>query len=444
MKHLGAWTVTAGLISFICGCHGDLGGSSNTPTTETVPDVVGNSEAAAAAATLVAGLKVGTVTSQSSATVAAGDVISESPAAGTSVATGSLVNLTVSSGPPAGFAYIADSGADVNGFGAISAYSIDAMSGGLSALASSPIEVAGSKQLYQPKVDPSGRYLYAVDLGANAVFAFAIDQDNGSLTAVSGSPFATGNAPASLAFDSTGSYLYVANGNDGTISAYALNTSSGALTQLSNSPYALSGTGTEPQQLVTAGNYLYVVETGANAVDVFSIASGTGQLTEGVAGSPFATDVQPYGIAVDPGGAVLYTANSANGSGSISAFTINSTTGVLTPAAGSPQAIPASGNISIDPHSQYLFVTESGGAAVYPIDTATAVLGAAVPGSPFTTGGTTAYSISIDPSDQFVYVSNYASSNVAEFTLDSSTGVLTAVTGSPVVAGAKPTFIAIQ
>jgi 6-phosphogluconolactonase len=87
---------------------------------------------------------------------------------------------------------------------------------------------------------------------------------------------------------------------------------------------------------------------------------------------------------------------------------------------------------------------ESGGAAVYPIDTSTAALGEAVAGSPFTTGGSTSYSISIDPSDQFVYVSNFGSSNVAEFTLDSSSGVLTAVSGSPVGAGAKPTFIAIQ
>jgi hypothetical protein len=45
---------------------------------------------------------VGTVTTQSSGTVASGDVISESPSAGTSVNPGSAVNLVVSTGPAPG------------------------------------------------------------------------------------------------------------------------------------------------------------------------------------------------------------------------------------------------------------------------------------------------------------------------------------------------------
>ena len=42
---------------------------------------------------------LGTVTQQSSATVPAGNVISQNPTAGTSVAAGSAVNLVVSTGP---------------------------------------------------------------------------------------------------------------------------------------------------------------------------------------------------------------------------------------------------------------------------------------------------------------------------------------------------------
>src|SRR5207249_12263576 len=64
-----------------------------------VRDVVGQTQAAATSAITGAGLTVGTVTMQSSSTVASGSVISESPAAGTSVAKGSAVNLVVSSGP---------------------------------------------------------------------------------------------------------------------------------------------------------------------------------------------------------------------------------------------------------------------------------------------------------------------------------------------------------
>src|SRR4029079_8259562 len=55
---------------------------------------------AASSAITGAGLTVGTVTTQSSASVPAGSVISSSPSAGTQVTVGSAVNLVVSSGPP--------------------------------------------------------------------------------------------------------------------------------------------------------------------------------------------------------------------------------------------------------------------------------------------------------------------------------------------------------
>jgi hypothetical protein len=69
------------------------------PASVTVPDVVGLAQAAAEAAITAAGLTLGTVTTQSSDTVPAGDVISQNPAAGASVASGSAVDLVVSSGP---------------------------------------------------------------------------------------------------------------------------------------------------------------------------------------------------------------------------------------------------------------------------------------------------------------------------------------------------------
>src|SRR5205807_5530243 len=55
------------------------------PAQVTVPNVVGQSQAAATSAITAAGLTMGAVTQQSSSTVAAGSVISESPAAGANV-----------------------------------------------------------------------------------------------------------------------------------------------------------------------------------------------------------------------------------------------------------------------------------------------------------------------------------------------------------------------
>src|SRR5256885_1643248 len=61
---------------------------SPPPPTVLVPNVIGQMQAAATSAIISAGLTLGTVTMQSSTTVAPGNVISQSPAAGTSVASG--------------------------------------------------------------------------------------------------------------------------------------------------------------------------------------------------------------------------------------------------------------------------------------------------------------------------------------------------------------------
>src|SRR5580692_2530841 len=65
----------------------------------TVPNVEGLTQDAATTAITAAKLTVGTVTQQTSNTVAAGKVISQDPASGNSVAQGSPVNLMISSGP---------------------------------------------------------------------------------------------------------------------------------------------------------------------------------------------------------------------------------------------------------------------------------------------------------------------------------------------------------
>jgi beta-lactam-binding protein with PASTA domain len=71
---------------------------SSGPQMVTVPKVEGLTQDAATTAITAAKLTVGTVTQQTSNTVAAGKVISQDPANGSSVAQGSPVNLVISSG----------------------------------------------------------------------------------------------------------------------------------------------------------------------------------------------------------------------------------------------------------------------------------------------------------------------------------------------------------
>ena len=72
---------------------------SSGPEMVAVPNVVGLAQDAAAAAITGAKLVVGTVTQQASGAVPKGDVISQEPSSGVSVAADSSVNLVVSSGP---------------------------------------------------------------------------------------------------------------------------------------------------------------------------------------------------------------------------------------------------------------------------------------------------------------------------------------------------------
>ncbi len=66
-----------------------------------VPNVVGDTQSAAFNAITGAGLNVGTTSQQASKTVPSGNVISESPSAGTAVSPGSSVNLVISIGDTA-------------------------------------------------------------------------------------------------------------------------------------------------------------------------------------------------------------------------------------------------------------------------------------------------------------------------------------------------------
>jgi glucose/arabinose dehydrogenase len=88
--------VLAALLLAACG--GGSSGDNNIGVAGVVPDVVNQTQAAASAAISAAGLRVGNVTTVGSGTIAAGNVVSQDPVAGSMAPIGSSVNLVVSSG----------------------------------------------------------------------------------------------------------------------------------------------------------------------------------------------------------------------------------------------------------------------------------------------------------------------------------------------------------
>jgi beta-lactam-binding protein with PASTA domain len=102
---------------------------SSGPPQVVVPNVTGETQAAASSALTTAGLVLGTVTTASSILVAAGNVISESPVAGSSVAAGLAVSLTISSGPMRG---------DINADGQVNKLDLALITSALNTPASGP------------------------------------------------------------------------------------------------------------------------------------------------------------------------------------------------------------------------------------------------------------------------------------------------------------------
>jgi hypothetical protein len=93
-----SYSTTTSAVLTIGGVSGSFDITTMAQPQVTVPNVVGKTQASAQAAITIAGLTVGVVTQAYSATVPKGSVISQSPAAGTSVLPATAVNLVVSKG----------------------------------------------------------------------------------------------------------------------------------------------------------------------------------------------------------------------------------------------------------------------------------------------------------------------------------------------------------
>ncbi len=164
----------------------------------------------------------------------------------------------------------------------------------------------------------------------------------------------------------------------------------------------------------------------------YTIDATSGALTE-VGGS---TSLYVAGAVItDPFGRFVYALDGDN----IYAFTIDSTTGALTAVAGNPIAFPsATSSMAIEPTGHFAYITGLSGIYIYSIDASTGRLTHV--GSPVAVQLAAGARLQIDPSGQFVYVSpgytSAPSQGIYAYTMDSTTGALTLVPGSPFATGA--------
>lgn len=237
-------------------------------------------------------------------------------------------------------------------------------------------------------------------------------------------------------------FVYVPNG-DTTVSGYLLTRSSGALTAISGSPFQIGSTSATADGAWAdpKGRFLFVGSEGVGSVSVFTINQTTGALTL-VPGSPFTgpSFVSADVMAVDASGKFLYAGQNIPSSG-VMGFSINQTTGALTPLPGAPFNLSIA-QVRTTPVGEFLIGTaeiqDSGTAAtdthvyVNAINSSTGIP-TPVSGSPFTTTGAP-YDVTISPNGKFVYLPEVASgtpSAMEGFSFNQTTGALTALSGSP-------------
>ncbi len=252
-----------------------------------------------------------------------------------------------------------------NGSPALEGYTVSAVSGGLTALASVP----STGPLFQLAMEPSGAFLVTVD--GSSIQSYKISSSG----ALSSAGFAAGTSPTAVAIHPSGKFVYAVNVNNDEITALSLDASTGALTPISGSPFLTNSQNPCAAAIDPAGHFLFVPNGNGANVSVFAIDATTGAIAQ-ITGSPFPAGNIPESAAVSPNGQFLYVGNSFDKT--VSAFAIDSASGILTEVAGSPFATGASGplGLTIDAPGLTLYSMDhdSDQVAIFKIDSSTGAL----------------------------------------------------------------------
>ena len=373
--------------------------------------------------------------------------------------------------------------------GIVSTYRINTTTGALTRVSS----VSFNTGIYSDlTVNHAGTFAYAVS-DNGSISGYRINVASGTLSKVKGSTFAVADSSVnSVAINSAGTFAYVVS-DDGIISTYRINATTGALTAVSGSSFK---TGAQPISVTInrTNGFAYVLNAGdpRGSISAYRINAKTGALTP-LMGSRFATKPIPESIAINAKGAFAYVANdgmslaAAPGpvvSGSVSAYRVNTTTGALTPVAGSsfttglyhydgnfsasthrinPIRInPIKGAtkpqftigmhpwcVTINPAGTFVYAAIIGDQSIingivsaYHIHATTGAL-EPVAGSPFA-AGLSPQSVTVNPAGTFAYVANGGDNNVSVYRINATTGVLSPVAGSPFAAGFSPQSVTVN
>jgi 6-phosphogluconolactonase (cycloisomerase 2 family) len=196
---------------------------------------------------------------------------------------------------------------------------------------------------------------------------------------------------------------------------------------------------------INIGRFAFVTNAlggaGTGDVSAFTIDPKTGTLTP-VAGSPFTAGNFPYAVAVDQTGLFAYVANQH--STDVTIFSVDQTSGALTATATHTTAGTSAASIAVAPSNQYVYLGGYGtttGTVFGFLNSPPGTL-AAVPGGPVASGNTP-LGLAIDPTSQFVFATAAFESHLYVYTINGD-GSLTQIMNSPFGAGSGPQGVAVS
>jgi len=314
---------------------------------------------------------------------------------------------------------------------------------------------SSSSNMAPPPPPPSkAEFLYVITfdpLSKNSqLMTFKLDPANGVLSLTSGNAMQAAFGMGMVA-DPASKFLYLSDPNPAihAIDINAINPKTGSLTPDgafvvdSICPFCTPVNGPGPLTMDSKGKFLYygsnVIGNGlSQVVGGLSVDSVTGSLNL-VPGSPFPADDVPASVLVHPSGHFLYTEDLLPGPGfllqAVSGFSIDANTGAVTPLGGSPFTASSNAEATgfvIHPTGKFMYASSgsaANGVLAWRIDGTTGVL-TALPGSPFS-AGTTTFGVTISPSGKFLYSSNSLTGGIPGFSIDAASGALAPIVGSP-------------
>jgi 6-phosphogluconolactonase len=171
--------------------------------------------------------------------------------------------------------------------------------------------VETDKNPHSIQADPSSKYIFVPNTGADKVLQFKFDATTGKLSPNSPAELATGTGtgPRHFWFHPKANFVYFVNEKGSSVTCCRLDAQSGTLAAfqtISTLPSEFSGNNTCAHiECTPDGKYLYASNRGHDSIACYAVDIATGKLTS-LGQQP--TEKTPRAFAIDPSGRYLLSA----------------------------------------------------------------------------------------------------------------------------------------